>query len=340
MDVDRYRGKSVLVTGAQGFVGGWLAERLLDGGARVVVPRRDVPSEMRFVSEGIDRRCEIVEADITDYESMLRILNEYDVKAVFHLAAQTIVGIANRSPMSTWDSNVRGTYTLLEACRSAATVATPVERIVVASSDKAYGDQKVLPYREDTPLLARYPYDVSKACTDMIARSYAVTYDLPVAVSRLANVYGGGDMNFSRLVPDTARSLVRGERPVVRSDGSPERDWIYVEDAVDAYLHIAESLDDPSLSGRAWNAGAGLAVPVLDVVATLSRVSERDLEPDVQGTGTPEGEIDRQVLDSTEIGERLGWHPAHSLEDGLTSTWRWYEQWLSESSPVAQGTSE
>jgi CDP-glucose 4,6-dehydratase len=319
-------------------VGSWLAERLLDVGARVVVPRRDVPSHMRFLSEGIDRRCEIVLADITDYHSVLRILNEYDVKAVFHLAAQTIVGIANRSPMSTWDSNVRGTYTLLEACRAATAAATPVERIVVASSDKAYGDQKVLPYREDTPLLARYPYDVSKACTDLIARSYAVSYDLPVAVSRLANVYGGGDMNFSRLVPDTARSLVRGERPVVRSDGTPERDWIYVEDAADAYLHIAGSLDDPSLAGRAWNAGAGTAVPVLDVVETLCRVSGRDLEPDVQGTGTPKGEIDRQVLDSTEIGTRLGWSPAHSLEDGLAAAWRWYEQWLSEDQPVAQGT--
>lgn len=329
MDARRYSGQSVLVTGAQGFVGAWLAERLLDAGARVVVPQRDIPSDSRFRAEGIERRCELVMADLTDYDAVLRVLNEYDVRSVFHLAAQTIVGIANRSPLSTWDSNVRGTYTLLEACRGAAAVATPVEQIVVASSDKAYGDQKELPYREDTPLLARYPYDVSKACTDLIARSYAVTYDLPIAVSRLANVYGGGDMNFSRLVPDTARSLVEGKPPVIRSDGSPERDWLYVEDAVDAYLRIAESLDRPELGGRAWNAGSGTAVSVLDLVWTLSEASGRALEPDVQGDGVPDGEIDRQVLDATAIREQLGWEPVFDLQSGLRETWRWYETRLS-----------
>lgn len=329
MDARRYSGQSVLVTGAQGFVGAWLAERLLDAGARVVVPQRDIPSDSRFRLEGIEQRCELVLADLTDYDAVLRVLNEYDVRTVFHLAAQTIVGIANRSPLSTWESNVRGTYTLLEACRGAAAVATPVEQIVVASSDKAYGDQKELPYREDTPLLARYPYDVSKACTDLIARSYAATYDLPVAVSRLANVYGGGDLNFSRLVPDTARSLVEGKAPVVRSDGSPERDWLYVEDAVDAYLTIAGSLDRPELGGRAWNAGSGTAVSVLELVRTLSEASGRAVEPDVQGEGVPEGEIDRQVLDATAIREQLGWEPVVDLERGLGETWRWYEARLS-----------
>ncbi len=325
VDAERYSGQSVLVTGAQGFVGTWLAERLLEGGARVVVPQRDVSSDSRFRTEAIEQRCELVMANLTDYGAVLRVLNEYDVRTVFHLAAQTIVGIANRSPLSTWESNVRGTYTLLEACRAAATVATPVERIVVASSDKAYGDQEELPYREDTPLLARYPYDVSKACADLIARSYAATYELPVAVSRLANVYGGGDINFSRLVPDTARSLVEGRAPVVRSDGNPERDWLYVADAVDAYLLIAGSLDRPELRGRAWNAGSGAAVSVLDLVRTLSAVSGRDLEPDVQGEGTPHGEIDRQVLDATAIREHLGWAPRFDLESGLRETWRWYE---------------
>ncbi len=329
MNAQSYSGQSVLVTGAQGFVGAWLAERLLDAGARVVVPQRDIPSDSRFRAEGIEPRCELVMADLTDYDAMLRVLNEYDVRAVFHLAAQTIVGIANRSPLSTWDSNVRGTYTLLEACRAASEVATPVDRIVVASSDKAYGDQEELPYREDTPLLARYPYDVSKACTDLIARSYAVTYELPVAVSRLANVYGGGDMNFSRLVPDTARSLVRGEAPVVRSDGSPERDWIYAADAVDAYLLMAESLDRLELRGRAWNAGSGTAVSVLEIVRTLSEVSGKDLQPDVRGEGTPKGEIDRQVLDAAAIREQLGWEPSFDLESGMRETWRWYEAHLS-----------
>lgn len=328
MHADRYSGQAVLVTGAQGFVGAWLAERLLDAGARVVVPQRDIPAETRFRSEGVEDRCELVMADLTDYDAVLRMLNEHEVTTVFHLAAQTIVGIANRSPLSTWESNIRGTYTLLEACRGAGAVATPVERIVVASSDKAYGDQDELPYRESTPLLARYPYDVSKACADLIARSYATSYDLPVAVSRLGNVYGGGDMNFSRLVPDTARSLVEGKRPVVRSDGSPERDWIYVADAVDAYLRIADSLDRPELRGRPWNAGSGTAISVLDLVRTLTRVSGREVEADVQGDGTPRGEIDRQVLDATAIREQLGWEPRFGLEQGLQETWEWYERRL------------
>ncbi len=328
MDAQRYSGQSVLVTGAQGFVGAWLAERLLDAGARVVVPQRDIPSDSRFRVEGIEKGCELVMADLTDYGAVLRVLNEYDVVAVFHLAAQTIVGIANRSPLSTWESNVRGTYTLLEACRGAAAVATPVEQIVVASSDKAYGDQEELPYREDTPLLARYPYDVSKACADLIARSYAATYRLPVAIGRLANVYGGGDTNFSRLVPQTAKALAEHKRPVVRSDGTSERDWIYVQDAVDAYLHLAGSLDRPEWWGRAWNAGSGEAVSVLELVNTLSRVAGRDTEPDVQGDGAPAGEIDRQVLDATAIGEELGWKPRFDLEDGLGETWPWYERRL------------
>ena len=330
MDAGRYSGETVLVTGAQGFLGGWLAERLLDAGARVVVPRRDTPSDSRFRTEAIEERCDVVQADITDYDAVLRLLNEYEVRVVFHLAAQTIVGKANRSPVSTWESNVRGTYTLLEACRTATSVGTPLERIVVASSDKAYGDQERLPYTEDQPLLARFPYDVSKACADYIARSYAVTYELPIAVSRLANIYGGGDMNFSRVVPDTARALVNGKRPVVRSDGSPERDYIYVEDAVDGYLALAQSLDRRELWGSAWNVGSGEAIPVLKVVETLIRVSGKDVEPDIQGKGVPEGEIDRQVLDATRAREELGWEQRFDLESGLREAWRWYEQALSK----------
>lgn len=331
VDAERYAGQPVLVTGAQGFVGAWLAERLLDMGARVVVPWRDTPHDSRFRLEGIEERCDLVQTDITNYDSVLRILNEYEIRTVFHLAAQTIVGKAHRAPLSTWESNVRGTYTLLEACRAAATVAMPVERIVVASSDKAYGDQEELPYREDMPLLAKYPYDVSKACTDLIAHSYAATYDLPVAVTRFANIYGGGDMNFSRLVPDTAQALANGHRPVVRSDGNPERDWIYAEDAAEAYLTVAESLDRPELRGRAWNASSGVAIPVLDLVRTLIRVAGSDAEPDVRGSGTPAGEIDRQVLDSTAMREQLDWEPRFDLETGLRQTWRWYETRLAAS---------
>ena len=324
----KLRGTPVLVTGAEGFVGSWLVSRLLDEGAQVVALRRDVPAESRFATERLGERCEIVMADLVDHESLLRVLNEYEVRAIFHLGAQTIVGVANRSPLSTWETNIRGTYTLLETCRIASVVAQPVERIVVASSDKAYGSHDALPYSETFPLQPQYPYDVSKACTDMIARSYAVTYDLPVAVTRLANVYGGGDFNFSRIVPDTARALLHGDRPVVRSDGTPERDYIYAEDAVEAYLAVAASLDDPSMYGRAWNAGAGHPHPVIEIVRRLIDVSGRDVEPDIRGDGTPHGEIDRQFLDSTRIRDELGWSPRWELDDGLRATWAWYERHL------------
>lgn len=325
---ERFAGRSVLVTGAHGFIGGWLAERLIDAGAQVVALRRDIDPDARFHAEGIAERCVVAQADLLDYESLMRVLNEHDVTDVFHLAAQTIVGTANRSPLSTFETNVRGTYLLLEACRALGVVGDGVESVVVASSDKAYGDHDELPYREDFALQPRYPYDVSKACTDMIARSYAATYDLPVAVTRLANVYGGGDLNWSRVVPDTARSLVSGDRPVIRSDGTPERDYLYVEDAVDAYLAIAASLERPELRGRAWNAGWGSPHSVLEVVQRLIEASGRELEPDIQGEGVPAGEIDRQYLDSTAIHEELGWRPTVELDDGLRRAWEWYERRL------------
>ena len=325
-----WAGRSVLVTGAQGFVGSWLAERLLDAGAQVVALARDVEPDARFRTDGIEARCVIARGDVTDYESTVRILNEHGVTAVFHLAAQTIVGTANRSPLSTFETNIRGTYVLLEACRAVGVLGGSIEGIVVASSDKAYGDHEQLPYREDFPLRPRYPYDVSKACTDMIARSYAVTYDLPVAVTRLANVYGGGDLNWSRIVPDTARALAAGSAPVLRSDGSPERDYLYVEDAVEVYLTVAASLAQPELRGRAWNAGTGIPVSAREIVDRLTAVSGVAVEPDVQGTGTPHGEIDRQYLDSAAIREQLGWAPSCDLDQGLAATWAWYERHLSD----------
>jgi CDP-glucose 4,6-dehydratase len=315
-----------LVTGAQGFVGSWLAERLLDEGARVVTLLRDVEPDSRFNADGIADRCVLVRAELTDYDAITRALNEHGIRAVFHLAAQTIVGTANRSPLSTFETNIRGTYTLLEACRGLGVVSDRVEQIVVASSDKAYGRHEQLPYREDFPLQPLYPYDVSKAATDMIARSYAATYEMPVAVTRLANIYGGGDPNRSRIIPDTILALQHGKRPVIRSDGSPERDYLYVEDAVDAYLAIAASLDERENWGRAWNAGTGEPVSVRDVVERLIRIAGADVEPDVQGDGTPHGEIDRQFLDSSAIKRDLGWQPRWSLDDGLAATWRWYAE--------------
>ena len=323
-----WAGRKVLVTGAQGFIGTWLAERLLDLGATVVALRRDVDPDARFVTDGIERRCVTVPADITDYPELVRTLNEHDVDSVFHLAAQTIVGTANRSPLSTFETNIRGTYMLLEACRAVGVVGDPVQRVVVASSDKAYGDHEQLPYAEDFALRPRYPYDVSKAATDMIARSYAVTYDLPVAVTRLGNVYGGGDVNWSRLVPDTARALVAGDAPVIRSDGSPQRDYLYVEDAVDAYLAVAASLDRPELRGRAWNAGWGTPLEARELVERLIAVSGHHVRPDVRGEGTPHGEIDRQFLDATAIREELGWAPSHGLDESLDRTYAWYAERL------------
>jgi CDP-glucose 4,6-dehydratase len=291
-------------------------------GETVVALRRDADPASRFVTDGIEERCVVALADLLDYESLVRVLNEHEVGVVFHLGAQTIVGTALRSPLATFDTNIRGTYSLLEACRSLGEGA--VGRIVVASTDKAYGAHDELPYREDFALRASYPYDVSKACTDLVARSYATTYGLPVAVTRFANVYGPGDVNWSRLVPDTARALVRGERPVIRSDGTPERDYLYIEDAVEAYLAIAASLDRDDLRGRAWNAGWGRPVSVLELVRALIAVSGRSLEPDVRGAGLPHAEIDRQFLDSTAIRTELDWEPRVSLEIGLAAAWEWY----------------
>lgn len=317
-------GEIAFVTGADGFIGSWLTERLLDEGADVVILKRDRPALSRLRYEGIEERCTVALGDLSDHQALLRVLNEYGVTTVFHLAAQAIVAVANRSPLSTFETNVRGTYNLLEAARLAPTV----ERVVVASSDKAYGQHEDLPYREDAKLQPTFPYDTSKAAADLIARSYAETYGLPVAVTRLANVYGGGDFNFSRLVPETVRAIIEGRPPIVRSDGSPERDFIYAADAVDAYLTIADGLRDEANRGLAFNAGAGRPWSVREVVDTLVEVAGSDVVAEYRGTGIPEGEIDRQYLDSTLINSRFGWQPRFELREGLAETFAWYARAL------------
>ena len=314
------------MTGAQGFVGSWLAERLLAGGARVVVPRRDSRAESRFRAEGIEERCDVVDADVTDYEAVVRLLHEYRVRTVFHLAGQSVTSVAGRSPYSTWESNLRGTYTLLEACRAAREVGEEIERVVVASSVLAYGGDEP-PWREDALLEPGGPYGASKAAADLVARSYARTFELPVAVARLAHVYGGGDLEFSRLVPGACRALLDGERPVLRSDGTPVCEFVYVEDAVDAYLAIARSLDDDANRGRAWNAGGGEALPVAEIVARLVRAAGSDVEPDVRGSDAA-GADARQELDSSAIRGELGWEPAWDLDRGLAATYDWYRAHL------------
>jgi CDP-glucose 4,6-dehydratase len=323
--VSSWQGTRVLFTGAQGFIGSWVAERLLDGGAELLVLDRPPTELSRFRMRGLHERCTPVPADLLDLGSLRAVIDERGVQAVFHLAATAIVGSATASPLVTYEVNVRGTWNLLEACRLAA---QQPARVVVASTDKAYGLHEDLPYREDHALQPRYPYDASKACADIIARSYAHTFGLPVAVTRFGNVFGGGDLNFSRLIPGTVRALLAGERPVIRSSGLLERDFLYAEDAVAAYLAVADSLARPELRGRAWNASIGQAVSVLDVVRRLVAIAGSTLEPDVRGHGTPHGELTSQWLDSSAIARELGWAPTWDLQRGLEETYGWYEREL------------
>ncbi len=314
-----FAGRRVFVTGAYGLLGSWLCKALLERGATVVVLRRDERPGSALVLEGNERRCSVVHGDLLDAELMERAVGEHEIDTVLHLAAQTIVPTANRSPRSTFESNVRGTWNVLEACRLHG-----VARTIVAASDKAYGPSDVLPYTEDLPLRAQHPYDASKAAADLIARSYWHTYGLPVAVTRFANLYGGGDQNRSRLVPEAIAAVLHGRAPVVRSDGSPERDFLYVQDAVEAYLAIADLLDAGAAGGEAFNGGSGVPRRVLDVVAAVCAAAGVDLAPDVRGTGVPGGEIDRQWVDPSKLAGLSGWQPQVGLDEGLRLTIDWY----------------
>ena len=315
-----------LVTGAHGFVGSHLARALLERGEDVCVLDRPAPRLADVGGErpsgldllGIRDEVELVEADLRDAGAVAAVVEGAD--AVFHLAAQTIVGVARDSPLETFEVNVQGAWNVFEACRTHG-----VERIVFASSDKAYGSSPELPYREDFPLRAAYPYDASKAAADMIARSYASAYDLPVAVTRFANVYGGGDLNFSRLIPETVIALLDGRAPEIRSDGSPERDFLYVDDAVAAYLAIAAALGNGA-AGEAFNAGGERPHSVREVVDLIAAAAGGGVEPDFQGSGNPDGEIDRQFVDSAKLRELTGWRPQVALADGLKTTLEWYRE--------------
>jgi CDP-glucose 4,6-dehydratase len=313
--------RAVLVTGGYGLLGSWLVRALVARGDRVVVLRRDRTPRSGLVLDDVEAHVDVVHGDLVEPGLLARALGEYEVDTVFHLAAQTIVPTANRSPLATFESNVRGTWTLLEACRL-----HDARRVLVASSDKAYGASPELPYRESHPLAARFPYDVSKAAADMIARSYWHAFGLPVVVTRCANLYGGGDLNRSRLIPEAVAAALAGRRPVIRSDGTPERDFLYVEDAVDACLRLCDALDDDggAARGEAFNAGGGTPHAVRDVVARVCAIAGADVEPDVRGSGTPAGEIDRQVLDATRLRELTGWAPRVGLDEGLQRTVAWY----------------
>jgi CDP-glucose 4,6-dehydratase len=321
-----WRDRPTFVTGATGLLGGWLVRSLLDAGAEVVCLVRDWVPQAQFVRDGIANQVKIVHGDVRDQALIERALGEYEIDTVMHLAAQTIVPIANRNPVSTFETNVGGTWSLLEACRRS----PRVRQIVVASSDKAYGDQEQLPYDEDTPLEGRHPYDVSKSCADLIALSYAATYDLPVSTTRCGNFYGGGDLNWNRIVPGTIRAIVRGERPVIRSDGNYVRDYFYVEDGAAAYMLLAERMAaDPELRGHGYNFSNETQVTVLELVERILRVMGSSLEPEIRGEAN--NEIRHQYLSAEKARGMLGWSPSFDLDRGLERTIEWYREFLGDS---------
>jgi CDP-glucose 4,6-dehydratase len=320
-----WQDRPTFVTGATGLVGSWLVRRLVEAGADVVCLVRDWVPQSELVRGGLLDRVTVVRGDVCDQATVERALGEHEIITVFHLAAQTIVGIANRNPVSTFESNIRGTWSLLEACRRTPTVG----QVVVASSDKAYGDQEHLPYTEETPLQGRNPYDVSKSCSDLLATSYARSYGLPVAITRCGNFYGGGDLNWNRIVPGTIRSAVRGRRPVIRSDGRYVRDYFYVEDGAAAYMTLAEALAaDPGLRGEAFNFSNEIQVSVLDLARQILALMGSDLTCDIRNEAT--NEIRHQYLSAAKARRALGWAPLFNLDEGLGRTIRWYRDYLGD----------
>lgn len=320
-----WQDRPTFVTGATGLVGAWLTRRLSEAGADVVCLVRDWVPQNELMRSGAVDRVKVVRGDVCDQALLERALGEYEVDTVIHLAAQTIVGIANRNPISTFETNIAGTWSLLEACRRTPTV----KQIVVASSDKAYGDQPVLPYDETTPLQGRHPYDVSKSCADLIAHTYAVSYGLPVAITRCGNFYGGGDLNWNRIVPGTIRSVLRGQAPVIRSDGQFVRDYFYVEDGAAAYMLLAERLAaDPSLRGEAFNFSNELQITVLEIVQRILDLMGSTLTPDVRNEAS--NEIRLQYLNAAKARRCLQWEPLFTLDEGLQRTIQWYKDFFAD----------
>ncbi len=324
-----WRDRPVLVTGATGLLGSWLTRTLVGCKADVTVLIRDWVPQSELCRSGGLERVHVVRGEVQDQPLLERILGEYEINTVFHLAAQTIVTIANRNPISTFDTNIRGTWTLLEASRRSPCV----QQVVVASSDKAYGNHPELPYREEVPLQGRHPYDVSKSCADLIAQTYAVTFDLPVVVARCGNLFGGGDLNWNRIVAGTIRSVIRQEPPVIRSDGKLVRDYLYVEDGASAYLKLAERLSrDRNLRGEAFNFSHEQPTSVLEITHRILQLMDAShLSPVVQNRAAHE--ILHQYLDATKAKERLGWNPRFSLEEGLNRTIAWYRDYFQSEAP-------
>jgi CDP-glucose 4,6-dehydratase len=315
--------RSVLVTGATGLVGSRLTRRLTEAGADVVCLIRDWIPQSELVQAHTIEQVKVVRGDVCDHGLLERTLGEHEVEIVIHLAAQTIVAIANRNPISTFETNIQGTWNLLESCRRS----PGVKAMVIASSDKAYGDQEVLPYSEETPLAGQHPYDVSKSCADLLAGAYAKSYGLPVVVTRCGNFYGGGDLNWNRIVPGTIRSLFRGQAPVIRSDGLFVRDYFYVEDGAAAYMLLAERLiQNPALHGHAFNFSNEIQITVLDLVERISKLMDKTIPPVVLNQAT--NEIRHQYLTAEKARRVLGWSPLFTLDEGLQATVQWYERFL------------
>jgi CDP-glucose 4,6-dehydratase len=315
--------RPTFVTGGTGLVGSWLVKQLVNAGADVVCLVRDWIPQSELVRTGLFERVKIVRGDIREQATLERALGEFEIDTVIHLAAQTIVTIANRNPISTFESNIAGTWNLMEACRRS----PRVKQIVVASSDKAYGDQDDLPYSEDTPLQGQHPYDVSKSCADLIARTYAVSYDLPVAITRCGNFYGGGDLNWNRIIPGTIRSILRGQRPVIRSNGEYVRDYFYVEDGAAAYMLLVEQLAErPELKGEAFNFSNEIQMTVGQIVEKLLTLMGSSLQADIRNEVN--NEILHQYLSADKARTQLGWKPLFNLEQGLELTVDWYKNFM------------
>ncbi len=318
-----WKNKNVFITGADGFVGGWLAKKLVEKKARVFVLIRDIKMDAAYKLLNLQDNVTQIQGDVTDYGTLQRVLIECSIDSCFHLAAQALVQVANKSPLSTFESNIKGTWSILEACRNVKTI----ERVVVASSDKAYGVQDKLPYTEKSPLMGLYPYDASKACADILARSYFVSFGLPVSVTRNANTYGGADLNLSRIIPDAICSVLKGQDFIIRSDGTPERDYMYIEDAVDGYLMLAEQIENKGVKGEAFNFGTGKPISVNSLFKIIARLCGR---PQVVAKilGAAGNEIDRQFLAIDKANTILHWAPRYTLEEGIERTIAWYKQYL------------
>jgi CDP-glucose 4,6-dehydratase len=321
-DPSFWKGKNVFVTGASGILGSHIAEALVSSGAETTILLRDDVPSSRLIETGLSGKVNRVRGQVEDYWVLERALNEYEIDTVFHLGAQTIVGAANRSPLGTFRSNIEGTWNVMEACRNSRLV----ERVAFASSDKAYGEQEKLPYTEDAPLQGKHPYDVSKSCSDLIAQSYFHTYNLPVCVARCGNLYGPGDLNFNRIIPGTIKSVLEGQPPVIRSDGTYVRDYLYVKDAAGAYLALSRNMGRREVAGEAFNFSTANKLPVSEVVSAVLKAMGSDLQPKILNEA--KGEIKNQYLSSEKAKSLLGWEAKYSMDDGLAETIPWYENYI------------